>query len=68
MPHFDGKARMDGFIRSEGSLFRKTTFLWVMFYAKNLFLPMFRPCLEVSGNACNYLSRNRVRKIESESN
>lgn len=50
VPHFDGKARVDDFIRDEfgDSLFQMTTFLWVSFYAKNLkFLPMWKPVFDV---------------------
>lgn len=53
VPHFDGKAHVDDFIRNrfggEGdSLFQKTTFLWVSFSAKHLqFLPMWKPVFDV---------------------
>lgn len=51
VPHFDGKARVDEFIRSKfrDTLYLKTTFLWVSFYAKNLqYLPMWKPLFDVS--------------------
>jgi hypothetical protein len=53
VPHFDGKARVDELIRREfrDSLYLKTTFLWVSFYAKNLqYLPMWKPSFDVSGS------------------
>jgi len=44
IPHFDGKAQVDRYIKSCPALLEKTTFLWVGFYASNLTFPMFTPC------------------------
>ena len=41
--HFDAKNRIDDFIKADASLFSKTTFLWVTFYASNYYFPMFTP-------------------------
>ncbi|VUC25218.1 unnamed protein product [Clonostachys rosea] len=43
VPHFDGKRPIDDHIKSNASLLQKTTFLWVAFYATNIFFPVFRP-------------------------
>ncbi|KAK4119795.1 NAD(P)-binding protein [Parathielavia appendiculata] len=44
VPHFEGKNRIDAYIREkEPALLAKTTFLWVAFYATNLVFPMFTP-------------------------
>ena len=46
VPHFEGKNRIDRFIRSElPDLLAKTTFCWVTFYSSNYGFPMFSPCL-----------------------
>lgn len=55
VPHFDGKAYVDDIIRTvyPDSLYLKTTFLWVSFYAKNLqYLPMWKPMFDVSLRPC----------------
>ncbi|KAM0082142.1 hypothetical protein ACKRZS_005637 [Fusarium odoratissimum] len=43
VPHFAGKNKVDDYIKSQTELFRKTTFLWVGFYASNLQYPFFKP-------------------------
>lgn len=44
VPHFEGKNRVDRYIRGElPALAAKTTFLWVTFYAANYKFPMFAP-------------------------
>jgi len=44
VPHLDAKARVDEFIKGRKELLKKTTFLFVGFYALNLLLlPPFKP-------------------------
>ncbi|KAM0541548.1 hypothetical protein ACHAPJ_013196 [Fusarium lateritium] len=43
VPHYSGKNKVDDYIKSEPALLRKTTFLWVAFYASNLQYPFFQP-------------------------
>jgi len=43
VPHFDGKNRVDEYIRSNSDLLRKTTFFWVTFYHSNYAFPMYKP-------------------------
>jgi len=43
VPHFEGKNRIDSFIRQEKDLLAKTTFLWVTWYHSNYNFPMFKP-------------------------
>lgn len=43
VPHFEAKAKVDDFIKSEPELLRKTTFYWVSFFADNLLKPTFSP-------------------------
>ncbi|KAM0209552.1 hypothetical protein ACHAPQ_011295 [Fusarium lateritium] len=43
VPHYAGKNKVDDYIKSEPDLLRKTTFLWVAFYASNLEYPFFQP-------------------------
>jgi uncharacterized protein YbjT (DUF2867 family) len=43
IPHFDAKARLDAYIKSQPELLKKTTFLWIAFYASNLFFPVYSP-------------------------
>jgi hypothetical protein len=43
VPHFDAKNTIDRYIKSDGALMAKTTFLWITFFASNLSWPMFRP-------------------------
>jgi len=45
VPHFEAKNRVDRYIKSNPDLLAKTTFLWVTFYATNLYFPMFTPYL-----------------------
>lgn len=48
VPHLQAKSRVNDFILRDESLFKKTTFLLVGFYASNLFYPPFTPNLLVS--------------------
>jgi NmrA-like family len=48
VPHFEGKNRIDDYIKSDPALLAKTTFIWVTWFASNLFFPMFQPNLLVS--------------------
>jgi hypothetical protein len=43
VPHFEAKARVDEFIKSNPDLLMKTSFLWLTFYASNFRLPTFAP-------------------------
>lgn len=43
VPHFEAKARVDEYIKSQHSLLAKTTFLWISFYVDNIKKPSFRP-------------------------
>lgn len=45
VPHFEGKNRIDAFIRApeQKALLAKTTFLWVTWYHANYSFPMFTP-------------------------
>lgn len=45
VPHFEGKNRIDAFIRSDMALLAKTTFFWVTFYDSNYNFPMYTPFL-----------------------
>ncbi|KAG4255536.1 hypothetical protein BFJ72_g15250 [Fusarium proliferatum] len=49
LPHFVGKNKVDDYIKSQPELLRKTTFLWVGFYASNLQYPFFKPFPVTSG-------------------
>ena len=48
VPHFEGKNKIDDYIKANTALYAKTTFLWVTFYAGNYMFPMFTPNLLVS--------------------
>jgi hypothetical protein len=48
VPHFEAKNQIDAYIKSDPELLAKTTFVWVTFFASNLFFPMFTPNLLVS--------------------
>ena len=48
IPHFEAKNQIDDYIKSDPVLLPKTTFIWVTFFASNLFFPMFTPNLVVS--------------------
>jgi hypothetical protein len=41
--HWAGKNQVDDYIKSDAALFRKTTFLWVPFYASNICYPFWKP-------------------------
>jgi len=45
VPHFDGKNEIDDYIKQNATLYPKTTFLWITFFASNLFYPIFTPNL-----------------------
>ena len=47
VPHFEAKNKIDAYIKSDPVLLPKTTFLWVAFFASNIFFPMFTPNLVV---------------------
>jgi hypothetical protein len=46
--HFEGKLKVDQFIKQDKDLLSKTTFMWVGYYATNIILPMITPNLLVS--------------------
>jgi len=48
VPHFEAKNQIDAYIKSDPALLAKTTFVWVTFFASNLFFPMFTPNLLAS--------------------
>jgi len=48
VPHFEAKNQIDAYIKSDTALLAKTTFVWVTFFASNLFFPMYTPNLIVS--------------------
>lgn len=52
VPHFDGKAKVDAYIKSDPVLNGKTIFLLVGFYGSNFSYPPFTPFYSV----CNLLS------------
>jgi len=43
VPHFEGKNKIDDYIKSKPELYAKTTFLWITFYGTNYVFPMFTP-------------------------
>jgi len=43
IPHFEGKNKIDDWIKNDPILLPKTTFLWVTYYASNLLFPLFKP-------------------------
>ncbi|KAF7556801.1 hypothetical protein G7Z17_g1152 [Cylindrodendrum hubeiense] len=43
IPHFESKNEIDDYIKSNAPLFKKTTFLWIAFYAANFRFPMWTP-------------------------
>jgi hypothetical protein len=45
VPHFEGKNKVDEYIKRKTDLYRKTTFLWIAFYAANYVFPVFTPNL-----------------------
>lgn len=53
VPHFEAKNQIDAYIKSDAVLLAKTTFVWVTFFASNLFFPMFTPNLIVGSNHQN---------------
>lgn len=57
VPHFEGKAQVDDYIRkSHPELAAKTTFLWVGYYGlNNVQIPMFKPALYSTAGKYLYL-------------
>jgi hypothetical protein len=51
VPHFEGKFKVDQFIKQDKDLFGKTTFFWPTYYATNFVMPMIVPSLDVSPTA-----------------
>lgn len=47
IPHFEGKLKVDEFIKQDKELLSKTTFLWVGYYGTNILMPMMVPNLLV---------------------
>jgi NmrA-like family len=43
VPHFEAKNQVDRYIKNEPELWKKTTLLWVTFYAQNYSFPMYTP-------------------------
>ncbi|KAJ9144408.1 NAD(P)-binding protein [Coniochaeta hoffmannii] len=43
VPHFEGKNRVDAYIRQDKALLAKTTFFWVTWYHSNYDFPMYTP-------------------------
>jgi hypothetical protein len=43
IPHFQSKNQVDEFIKKDQNLVRKTTFLWVTWFASNNLFPPFKP-------------------------
>ncbi|OAP61500.1 hypothetical protein AYL99_03703 [Fonsecaea erecta] len=56
VPHFEGKNRIDDYIRSDQALLSKTTFLWITWYGNNLAYPIFTPNLLKTANTYIQLS------------
>lgn len=48
VPHFEGKVKVEKYIKSDKSLLMKTTFLFVGYYGTNLVMPVLTPNLLVS--------------------
>ena len=48
VPHFEAKNQIDAYIKTDPVLLPKTTFVWITYFASNLFFPMFQPNLLVS--------------------
>jgi hypothetical protein len=48
IPHFEGKNQIDKFIKSDEKLLKKTTFLWVTWFASNALFPPFKPTLHAT--------------------
>lgn len=67
VPHFEGKNRIDTFIRSNTELLAKTTFLWVTWYHSNYAFPMFTPYFIPTGNKyvqfANYSPETKIETI-----
>jgi len=43
VPHFEAKNKIEAYIKTLPDLYKKTTFLWVTWYATNYAFPMFTP-------------------------
>lgn len=48
IPHFEGKNRVDDYIKKDSVLFPKTTFLWITYFAINFLFPPYIPNFLVS--------------------
>ncbi len=56
VPHFEGKNRIDDYIRSDKALLAKTTFFWITFYGNNFQYPILTPNYVKTANAYVQLS------------
>lgn len=66
VPHFEGKNRVDEFIRSQPDLLAKTTLLWVSFYHSNFDFPMFTPYfIPTAGKYVQFASYSPQTPIET---
>ncbi|EXJ74675.1 uncharacterized protein A1O5_01368 [Cladophialophora psammophila CBS 110553] len=59
VPHFEGKNRIDDYIRSDKALLAKTTFFWISWYGNNFAYPIFTPNFLKTANAYIQLSPAR---------
>ncbi|OQV00614.1 hypothetical protein CLAIMM_06090 [Cladophialophora immunda] len=59
VPHFEGKNRIDDYIRSDKALLAKTTFFWITWYGNNFAYPIFTPNFLKTANAYVQLSPAR---------
>ncbi|KAK5120686.1 hypothetical protein LTR85_006044 [Meristemomyces frigidus] len=41
--HYEGKNKVDDYIKSQPALLQKTTFMWIPFYAQNIHYPWYMP-------------------------
>jgi uncharacterized protein YbjT (DUF2867 family) len=55
VPHFAAKNKVDDHIKSDPELLRKTTFLWVTFYASNLQYPFYKPIPVTTAGSNRYI-------------
>ncbi|KIX94169.1 uncharacterized protein Z520_10195 [Fonsecaea multimorphosa CBS 102226] len=59
VPHFEGKNRIDDYIRSDKALLAKTTFFWITWYGNNFAYPIFTPNFLKTANTYIQLSPAR---------